>query len=278
MTDDSQIVERHLVIDEHNQGNAVDCLNKVCALSKQQIKSAMAKGALWQDSGKGVQRLRRAKKVLTPGSQLHLYYDPRILSTPITSPTAIADATGYSIWFKPYGVYSQGSKWGDHCTINRWVAQQLDRPAFIVHRLDRATTGLMIIAHSKSAAAAFSAIFRHRKITKHYRAIVQGHVGDSVTLDSDIDSRSAISHLRPLAFDSVKNRSALEVHIETGRKHQIRKHLLAAGHPVVGDRLYGAGADWEQNLQLCCSYLSFICPVDGSTKHYRLNAELLPKL
>jgi len=281
MTDDSLIVEQHLVIDEHNQGNAVDCLHRVCALSKQQIKSAMSKGALWQDSGRGVQRLRRAKKILTPGSQLHLYYDQRILATEITPPTIIADLGDYSIWFKTYGVYCQGSKWGDHCTINRFVEQHLDRPAFIVHRLDRATTGLIIIAHSKWAAAAFSRIFQHRKITKHYRAIVQGHFspdGDSVTLDGPIDGRSAISHARPLYFDREKNRSEIELHIETGRKHQIRKHMLHSGHPVVGDRLYGTGGDWDQNLQLCCSYLSFNCPIDNSVKHYRLDADLLPRL
>jgi len=281
MTDDSLIVEQHLVIDEHNQGNAVDCLHSVCGLSKQQIKSAMAKGALWQDSGLGVLRLRRAKKILVPGSQLHLYYDQRILSKQMPAPTCIANNSDYSIWFKPYGVYCQGSKWGDHCTINRWIEQHLDRPAFIVHRLDRATTGLIIIAHSKFAAAAFSRIFQDRQITKHYRAIVQGYFspgGDSVTLNTAIDGRSAISHARPIHFDQGKNRSEIEVHIETGRKHQIRKHLLQAGHPIVGDRLYGPGDDWEQNLQLCCSYLSFTCPFDSSVKHYRLDADLLPRL
>ena len=278
MTDDPLIVEHHLVIDEHNQGNAVDCLSQTCALSKQQIKSAMAKGALCQHSGKGVHRLRRAKKILSPGSQLHLYYHQKILSTQIPAAIAIADCSHYSIWFKPYGVYSQGSKWGDHCTINRWVEQHLDRPAFIVHRLDRATTGLIIIAHSKSAAAAFSAIFQHRQITKQYRAIVQGNVSERATLNNAIDGRDAVSHIRPIAFDPIKNQSAIEVSIETGRKHQIRKHMQGAGHPVVGDRLYGDGADWAQNLQLCCSYLSFTCPIDKLSKHYRLDAELLPKL
>ena len=64
-----------------------------------------------------------------------------------------------SIWYKPYGIYCQGSKWGDHHTIHRMAEQQLQRPCFIVHRLDRATTGLVIVAHKKKIAAALAALF-----------------------------------------------------------------------------------------------------------------------
>ena len=87
--------------------------------------------------------------------RLHLYHDPRVLSIEPAEARMIADEGAFSIWYKPFGMLSQGSKWADHCTISRWVETHLrpQRPAFVVHRLDRAATGLMIIAHAKGVAA-----------------------------------------------------------------------------------------------------------------------------
>ena len=280
MSDKATIVEKHLTIEDHNQGNAVDSLATSTGLSKQQIKMAMKKGAVWLSTGNRVQRLRRSKKTLIKGNVVHLYFNENILSEKPQEPTKIADEGGYSIWFKPYGVYCQGSKWGDHCTINRMIENHDDRPAFIVHRLDRAATGLIIVAHSKSIAGVFSQYFQKRQLTKKYRAIVQGHFpksGESVSLNSDIDSRSALSHVVLIRFDEQSCESEVEVTIETGRKHQIRRHLSEQGHPIVGDRLYGDETHFTKNLQLCAYYLSFKCPVDDSLKSYQLPRELLFK-
>ena len=67
---------------------------------------------------------------------------------------------------------------GDHCTIYRWAEQQLkpERPAFIVHRLDRAASGLIILAHSKKMAQTFSQLFKNHDIQKQYRATVEGEL------------------------------------------------------------------------------------------------------
>jgi tRNA pseudouridine32 synthase/23S rRNA pseudouridine746 synthase len=260
------VFEKHIQIEAESKPG-VDLLAEATGFSKQRIKQIMQKGAVWvtpaAGSKKNAQRLRRAKKVLQPGDIVHLYYDEKVLAEEPATPELIADEGAYSVWYKPYGMRSQGSKWGDHCTIVRWVETHLEpqRTAFIVHRLDRAATGLMIIAHKKSTAAQFSCMFEKREIEKRYRVIVEGKFLETpqpFTMDQAIDERAAISHATLLEYDETQNRSLLEVSIESGRKHQIRRHLADVGFPVVGDRLYGNTPDDDkQNLQLTASFLSF---------------------
>jgi tRNA pseudouridine32 synthase/23S rRNA pseudouridine746 synthase len=174
-------------------------------------------------------------------------------------------------------MYSQGSKWGDHCTIQRWVEQQTQQPAFVVHRLDRAATGLIIIAHQKKVAAQLAALFADRAIDKRYHATVLGVFPDTpITITTPIENRAAVSHLTKIAFNPLTQQSIVEVAIETGRKHQIRRHLSGHGYPIVGDRLYGPDnqQDSASNLQLCCVYLAFRCPLSATQKTYQLDSAL----
>ena len=174
---------------------------------------------------------------------------------------------------------SQGSKWGDHCAINRWVEQHLEpqRPAFTVHRLDRFASGLILIAHKKKTATLLSNLFQNKEINKQYKVIVHGvFPNETVTYQNEIDGKRAISHVSLLEFNKANNTSLVQVDIETGRKHQIRIHLSEGGFPVVGDRLYGS-SDEESDLQLTAFKLSFISPIDGEEKNYILNEELQPK-
>lgn len=261
----------------------VDQLSKACSLSHQVIKAAMDKGALWLTRGKqGTRRIRRVKTQLRAGDQLHLYYDSHVLEQQVAAAQLIADEGDYSLWYKPYGMYSQGSKWGDHCTILRSVEKQTQRNAFITHRLDRAAQGLMLIAHSKRAAAALSGLFRERQIHKCYQAVVQGlwqHGPDSLRIDTPIDDKPAVSHVCCLQQDTGTNRSLLEITIETGRKHQIRRHLAELGYPIVGDRLHGLAQDGDsEDLQLCSCTLAFDCPISQQARHYSLPQHLRPIL
>jgi tRNA pseudouridine32 synthase/23S rRNA pseudouridine746 synthase len=258
--------EKHIEVTQRDN-IAVDFLAAETGLSKQLIKQLMQKGAIWQTIGKKTQRLRRAKKSLRQGATLHLYYDKAVLDMIPPEPTLLVDEGQYSVWHKPYGMLSQGSKWGDHCTITRWAEQHLlpQRNSFTVHRLDRAANGIIIVAHEKKAAAALSDLFQRRQIDKRYRIWVHGQFDNEITLDkpasidSEIDGRQAKSHFSFVEYDAEKNQSLLDVSIETGRKHQIRRHSAELGFPVVGDRLY-SDITVADDLQLTAYYLAFQCP------------------
>ena len=255
------------------------------ALSKTQLKEAISQGALWLTRKNHTQRLRRVKKPLQVGDQLHFYYNSAVLASTVAEAMLISDEGDYSVWYKPYGMLSQGSKWSDHCTISRYVQQHLtpERSVFIVHRLDRAATGLMLIAHSKKAARALSSMFENRtsednSLNKHYQIIVHGDHSKNKqpqVISTDVDDKSARSTFTCLTYDENKDQSLIDVKIDSGRKHQIRIHAASIGLPVVGDRLHGIAADNEaQNLQLCAVSLSFICPLSGNEKKFELTEQL----
>jgi len=265
--------ETHVLI-ESPDDSAVDLLQHASGISKTQIKSAMIKGAVWVTRGRNTQRLRRATRKLRAGDEVHLYYDSAVLAETPAEPTLVADLGAYSVWQKPFGLRSQGSKWGDHCTVTRWAEQHLlpERPAFVVHRLDRAATGLILVAHSKKIAAALSGLFRERSIEKRYLAWVAGDFPRQpvpVRIESSIDDKPAVSEFS--FVQSEDGRSQVDVRIETGRKHQIRRHLADMGFPVVGDRLYGEGVKDGVDLQLTAYLLAFHCPVADQPVEYRLS-------
>lgn len=267
--------EKHITV-ENSELSAVDLLAAETELSKQTIKKIMLKGAVWLTVGKKTQRIRRAKRSLKAGQVVHLYYDKTVLEQLPAEPQLVADRGHYSIWNKPYGLLSQGSKWGDHCTVTRWAEQHLqpERTAFVVHRLDRAANGLIIVAHEKQAAAKLSALFQSRAIDKRYRIWVEGEFPANaettpVCVEQELDGRHAVSHFTRLSYDPDTQRSLLDVQIETGRKHQIRRHSAGLGFPVVGDRLYGA-TQLTENLQLTAYYLSFTCPFSGDKQVFDL--------
>ncbi|HAA77258.1 TPA: RNA pseudouridine synthase [Candidatus Latescibacteria bacterium] len=275
--------DRRIEYHESLEGDAdvVQVLSDVSGLSRRRIRDAAQKGAVWWSRGKRTERLRRTGRSIAAGDEVHLYYDSRILETEPTPCELIEDLDAYSVWYKPYSVRSQGSKWGDHCTVYRWSERHLtpERPAFIVHRLDRAASGLMLIAHRKGIATQLAKLFELREMEKRYQAIVQGlvPVRETRTYDAPIDGRDAISHLSSLGVDNERNQSMVEVRIETGRKHQIRRHLSDNGIPVVGDRLYGIGPH-TRDLQLVAVGLAFVCPVTGTSRQFTISEKLRPTL
>ena len=269
-------IEAHVTVTASGK-SAVDLLQDAAELPKQRIKFAMAQGAVWLTRGRNTQRLRRAKRALREGDELHLYYDSDILAEIPAEPTLIADLGDYSVWDKPPGLRSQGSKWGDHCTVVRWAERHLvpERSAFTVHRLDRAASGLIVVAHTKSMAASFSALFRSRKVEKRYLVSVKGDFSEHAAplrVDQSIDGKRAVSEFVFIDRNVKADQSLLEARIETGRKHQIRRHLADLGFPVVGDRLYGDGATDDADLRLTAVLLAFRCPIAGEKVQYVLGA------
>lgn len=278
MPDFTSAFEQHIRIGS-SDGSALERLTGVTGLSRGRVKQAMQKGAVWVTQNKHTVRLRRATKTVSAGDIIHLYYSEKVLASKPGTPKLIADKTHYSIWHKPHGMYSQGSRWGDHCSIHRWIEKhhQPQKPAFIVHRLDRAANGLMVIAHSKKMAAAFSAMFQTRTIQKHYQVIVHGQfpsADEAIIFDTDLDGRSALSKARLRQYKPECKQSILDIQIDTGRKHQIRRHLADFGFPVVGDALYGQKDD-SSILQLTACRLIFTCPLTGQAQRYEVQPALI---
>jgi len=137
----------------------------------------------------------------------------------------------------------------------------------------------MLIAHTKSAASALSGLFEKRAINKKYTALVSGSFPEQLRLDTAVDEKYAVSSASLLAYSPITKQSLVIVEIETGRKHQIRKHLSGAGFPIIGDRLYGPEVgDVTINLCLVSTYLAFNCPITGLDKSYRIKDDYLPKV
>ena len=269
----------------------IEALQEQCDLTIGEIKKAIDKGALWHCRGKTIQRCRRLKKKLMLDDKLHFYYDLDILLQKPTPAILIADMETYSVWYKPYGMLSQGSKWSDHCTITRWAQKNLqpERPVFPVHRLDRAATGLIVVAHTKKAAQAFSKMFEHHQLEKIYHIIVYGNQQERSQpemVELAIEGKSAVSYFSSIEYDKERDLSLIKVKIESGRKHQIRIHAASIGLPIVGDRLYGENNLTTLNvtfkhkvdLQLSAVQLSFTCPFNNTEQVFTLPEAMRPQL
>ncbi|MFC5949918.1 RluA family pseudouridine synthase [Pseudonocardia lutea] len=151
----------------------------------------------------------------------------------------------------------------------------------VVHRLDVGTTGVMVVAKSEHAYSVLKRAFKERAVDKRYHAIVQGHPDPtSGTIDAPIDrhprhdykfavvagGKPSVTHYDTL--EAFRAASLLDVHLETGRTHQIRVHFSALRHPCVGDLTYGADPTLAKRLGLQRQWLharslGFEHPADG---------------
>ncbi len=138
----------------------------------------------------------------------------------------------------------------------------------VVHRLDVGTSGVMAVAKSERAYTSLKEQFRDRTVDKTYHAVVQGHADPlSGTIDAPIDRHpqhdykwAVVSSGKPSVthYDTLEafpHASLLEVHLETGRTHQIRVHMSALNHPCVGDLTYGADPVLAKRLGLSRQWL-----------------------
>ncbi len=257
-----------LTVTRENQ-NLGDALSLLTKFPFENIAEAAWKGAIWlQKGGKGkILRERDANFILKPKDLVTFYLDPKVLSLPeLKHAVCLEETRHYGVWIKNAGVVTQGTQAGDHTSLLRYVELTKKRETFLVHRLDRETEGLTIIAYTSEGAAKLSALFQENKITKTYEAVVLGSItpGISRTIEASLDGKEAVTHYK--VIDSSESKSLLRVEIETGRLHQIRRHLDYAGYPVMGDPKYGKGNKNRKGLQLLASSLSFIDPWDKKQK------------
>lgn len=267
------------VIPDSYSGTAASFLSEQSGLSKGRIKDAMNKGAVWIKKGGGkMKRLRKASARLNAGDRLEMYYDGELLSRTPPGPLCLHKNSHYSVWYKPAGLMSQGTKYGDHCSLLRQAELFFGsgRALFPVHRIDREVPGVVLIAHSRESAARLSAIFQNKEIDKEYEAEVMGNLhdkGDSGTIKLPLDGKAAVTEFDVLSYNRERNSSRIRVHIKTGRYHQIRRHLSMIGHPVMGDPRYGRGNKNSDGIRLSATALRFRCPFRNKRVEFHLEGQ-----
>ncbi len=146
----------------------------------------------------------------------------------------------------------------------------------IVHRLDKETTGLLVVAKNDPAHVRLARQIEGKEAERRYFAVVAGNVdrprfvidapmarnkSNRILMAVDANGKRAVTHVKLL--HRLASGTALGIRLETGRTHQIRVHLSAVGHPVLGDRLYAPKAYATGPLQLHAAYLSFNHPTSG---------------
>jgi len=168
-------------------------------------------------------------------------------------------------------------------------AQALYPDALITHRLDQATSGLMLMARGADANRKLSAAFATRSVGKRYIAVVEGILATPddewgvINLPIGLDwpnrprriidaqnGKPSVTRWRMLSHDKVKQTTRLELEPLTGRSHQLRVHLQALGHAIVGDTLYGRApaASHADRMLLHAQSLELQHPVSGETLRF----------
>ncbi|HVX56107.1 MAG TPA: RluA family pseudouridine synthase [Candidatus Saccharimonadales bacterium] len=196
---------------------------------------------------------------LKPGDQVHVDYDPAVHAVvPEIELPVLYEDDDCVVINKPAGVltHSKGA-FNPEATVATWLRSRVQgglegERAGIVHRLDRATSGVMICAKTPAALAWLQKQFSQRKVQKTYAAVVAGTMSEP---EAVIDMPIERNPKRPQTFRAGSNGrpaltayqvlhthgdySLLELRPTTGRTHQLRVHLAHLGHPIVGDTLYG---------------------------------------
>lgn len=177
--------------------------------------------------------------------------------------------------------------------LTRWKLAPAHAPLFVVHRLDKETSGLLVFGRTWVAKRHLAGLFRKHDVERVYVALVKGIMPagrkvESVLLEDRGDGlrgsargktaphvgQRAVTHVRPLmTFTKEGGATLVECRLETGRQHQIRIHLSEMGHPVLGDRVYARGRDDmppAPRVMLHARTLGFVHPTrdDGEVVRY----------
>lgn len=237
------------------------------------LKLGVTHGAVWiQFESKGkIERIRNVREKIGAEDKVWFYLDQKVLELPVfEEPKLIEEYSHYGVWWKPAGILSQGTQTGDHCSLLRAIEVVKNRPIYLVHRLDRETAGLMLFAYTAEGARELSALMGTPRIRKVYQAIAVGDalslLGEKGTIDIPLDGKIAKTKFKVIKVE--EGHSYLELEIQTGRLHQIRKHLAEVGLPLLGDPVYGKGNKNKDGLKLMAQRLELVDPWTAQRKRW----------
>lgn len=247
----------------------IDFLEKYSKLSKSTLKKVLNNGGVWVRlfNNSKLVRNRRATHEINLESLVEFYYDPKLTSMIVPEGKEVFKSREWGLWYKPQGLLSQGTEFGDHCSILRQIEKAKNK-AWLVHRLDREANGLMLFAYTKNAARLFSELWQKHQVRKLYKVEVVGAIKDAGEITIELDAKEARTTFTVL--ETGMHTSKLLVEIHTGRLHQIRRHLDMIGHPVLGDPKYGVGNKNTDGLKLMAFQLIFRDPLSQKEINFQL--------
>jgi len=266
-------------VSAENAGIRLDAFARRCLphLSRREIEEAIGQKFFWLNgrAGKKGQKVNAEDVLIFRGPATWLLDRPPACPK-LKVPIVYEDAS-FSVLDKPAGMPTHGFSGRDTGTVANFIAAQWPSLGTVgqrrwepglVHRLDRETSGLLLVAKTEAAFEDLQLQFRRRQIKKRYRALVWGvtkaegsmaypiaHVPSDkrrMEIVTDEKSQNRHKHWKALTrfrkISGSRRLSLLELEMETGVTHQIRVHLAAMGHPIVGDSLYGMQGAESFNL------------------------------
>ena len=225
------MTNRLLVADGENGAFLQDFISDRLGLSRNKAKQLIDNRTVFVNR----RRVWMARHSLRSGDRVE-FPDQESSYTPSAAAksTILFEDDYYMIVDKPAGVLSNGQN-----SYEERLRKQLNLPSLrAIHRLDKDTSGCFLMAKNQQAFDRIVPLFQQQAVIKTYEAIAAGQVEPrAISINTPIDNQPAATHVR--VINANRFASHLKITIETGRTHQIRKHLLSIDHPVLGDKNYG---------------------------------------
>ncbi len=245
----------------------LDIVSRTLKLSRKKAKLVIDERRVFVNR----KRTWMARHRLSPGDTVEIVSPPRKQST--SAPRILYEDQQYLVVNKPSGMLSNGRNSVENTVRSRPGFEN----AMAVHRLDRETTGCLLMARSSKAFEKAVSLFKNHAVKKMYHAVVDGrlHLPEK-TIREEIDGHTAVTGIKVL--DSTKPASHLLARLTTGRTHQIRKHLALMRHPVIGDTRYSRRKQTDDRVlqaprqMLHASKIEFVHPF--TNKRVRVEAPL----
>jgi 23S rRNA pseudouridine1911/1915/1917 synthase len=247
--------------DAHGRTPAEVLAHKVRRLGLDRALRVVRAGDLRVVVGDSDTRAATVDDTIARGTVVELWrVPPDAPSDLVLEPRVLRHADGLVVVDKPGDLAVHPSARYFHCTVTAWLRRR-GTPANPCHRLDRETSGVLVCADEKTAERRWKQAFADGAVEKEYLAVVDGAVAAPFVVDRplalqgdrglvrirvvvDDAGQRALTRFEPVDVSADGRRTLLRCVPETGRQHQIRAHLHAAGHPIVGDKLYQMGDRW----------------------------------
>ena len=198
-------------------------------VSRMQARRMIDGGSVFLDG----HRTGISSRLLRAGQQLTCY--PLMAPRVTEEPRIVLSRDDLVVVDKPAGMAVEATRSGSRGTLIHWLQARAE--GFVTHRLDAPVSGLIIVARTKPAQAACNRLFAEHAVDRQYlAAVAPPPAWEQQTLEETVDGKPALTRARVLSRATTIPAALLEIRLETGRFRQIRRHLGAAGMPVIGDR------------------------------------------